>query len=121
MHTKLLVLSIVRIRNQQRPLTLREILLQTDDTSISLSFLSQPGVEQEEVIPRLIILLVVGILGGQSHQCFLAQNQIIQFVFKDDTSVKQAILDESVAGRQLFFSKGNLCQIVFPLMWVAGC
>ena len=65
MYAKALVLCKVRVRKQDGPVALRIVALQHGQTVVGLCGTSLSGVEQEEVVPCLVVLLVVRILAGQ--------------------------------------------------------
>ena len=119
-HAKALVLGKVRVGQQRGPLALREVALQHRQTTVGLRGTTLSRKEQEQVVPHVIVMLVVGIVPRQSRQVFLAQRQVVQLVFDDDTGVIQAVLDDIMTGGQLFLRKGNLRQIVFAVVGVEG-
>ena len=118
MYAKALVLSEVRVRQQNGPITLGIVLLEHGQTALSLVVASLSRVQQEQVIPRLVVMFVVGILRSQTAQCLLAKRQVVELVLEDDARMEQTVFDEVVALGQLLFGKRYLCQIVFALMRV---
>ena len=118
MFAKTCILLEIRIREQNGPLTFRLFLLHLGQTGLSLSFAPLERIEQEQVIERLVQVLVVGIVVRQSCQVLLTQRQVAQFVLEDHTRMEQTILDDIVRNCFLLIGKGNLRQIVLTLVGI---
>jgi len=118
MLAKLCVLHEVRVCEQRRPLTVGEPRLEAIDIVFGRGRLLEPGVEQEEMIIRLVDVLVVAVVVRQSAEVLLGQGQVVQLVLEDDASVMQTVLQQQVAGGKLFGREGYLSQVVLPLMRV---
>ena len=72
------------------------------------------------MIPGIIEFLELGIVLRQAQQLFLAEFQVVEFVFEDDARLQQSLLNDGVARGLLFVSEGNLSQIKFAVMGVVG-
>ena len=66
MYAKALVLCEVGVRQQYRPVAFREVALEHRETAVCLGSTSLSRIEQEEVVPCLVVMFVVGILAGQT-------------------------------------------------------
>ena len=115
------VLLEIGVGQQDGPLALRMVLLQSGQTLVGLCLPALPHVEQIEVIPGLVHLCVVVIVACQSQQLFLAQRQVVEFVLEDDARVEQPVLDDVVGGSLLLFCEWYLCQIVVALVGIVPC
>jgi len=51
----------------------------------------------------------------------MAEAEVVEFVFEDDTRVEQSFLDDVITLLALLFGEGNLCQVVFALMRIIDC
>ena len=119
-HAKTLVLHEMGVGEQDGPLAVGIVALEHVDTVSGLSRASLARVEQEQVVPALVVLHIVGILGSQSRQCLLTEPEIVEFVLEDDARMEEAVLDQVVAGSPLLVREGYLRQVVFALMGVEG-
>ena len=120
MDAEALVLDEVGVVEQYRPFAFREVALEHGQTAVGFQGASLSGVEQEQVVPCLVVVLVVGIVGGQACQHLLAQLQVVEFVLDDDAGMVETVLDGIVAGCHLFLRKGYLCQVVFTIVRILG-
>ena len=64
------------------------------------------------MVPRLRVVLVVGVIGSQSAQVSLADVQALHLILQDDTGMEQPILDDIVTGGLLLIGEWYLRQIV---------
>ena len=120
MFAKTGVLLKIGIAEQDGQLTFRVVLLHASQTTVGQVGLSLAGIEQEEVIPRLVHLFVGGILVGQAGQLLLGQTVVLQLILEDHTGIIQTIHDNQVALGFLFVGKGYLCQVVLAVVRVVG-
>ena len=120
MYAEALVLGEVGIRQQDGPVTLGIAYFERIKAAICLGGLSTAGVEQEEVIPSLVVMFIFRILGGQTCQRLFAETQVVKLVLEDDASMEQAVFNKVVALSNLLFGKRYLCQIVLALVGVEG-
>ena len=112
------ILHIVRIAEQGSPLALRILFLQFGQPGVGLVHVAFACIEQVEMIVNIVHVLKVWILVGKSAQVAFAQPQVVEFIFKDDAGVEEAVFQNLVAGCHLFFRKRNLGQIILPFMRV---
>ena len=120
MYAEALVCQEVGVAEQYRPVALRIVALQHCQTVVGLLFPTLTGVEQPQVIPRHVVALVVRVLPRQSGEVFLAERQVVELVLEDDTGIEESLLDDGIAGGNLLFGKGNLCQVVRTVVRVEG-
>ena len=73
MYTETLVFSKVGVGEQDSPVALWVLLLQHGETVVGFCGAPLSRIEQEEVIPGLVVLLIIGILAGKSVEGFLAE------------------------------------------------
>ena len=118
MHSLARVLGKVGIGEQRCPRTLRIIRFQPIYILLRCCVVTFPAVQQEEVIVDIGHPVEVGILRKQTLELLLAEQKVVEFVLKNHAAVEQPILDDVVALGHLFFGKGNLLEIIFPLVRV---
>ena len=118
MHSLARVLGKVGISEQRSPRTLRIIRFQPIYILLRRCVVTFPAVQQEEVIVDIGHPVEVGILRKQTLELLLAEQKVVEFVLKNHAAVEQPILDDVVALGHLFFGKGNLLEIIFPLVRV---
>ena len=120
MLAKLGILCIVGVCQQDGPFTFRMLYLQMTDTVVGLEMISLTQIEQIEMIPGFIGMLIAGIVACQSAEVLLAEPQTIHLVFQDDACIEQGFLEECVALCLLLRCEGYLCQIIVALMRIGS-
>ena len=117
-YAKLRVFLEVGVVEDGCPLAFGIFLFQQTDIVVGGGWFSLARIEQEQVVVHIVHLLVVGIVVGKPAQVLLAQGEVVQLVFEDDTRMVQAVFQYLVAGCHLVFRERNLCQVVFAFVRV---
>ena len=63
-------------------------------------------------------LLKFGEVGHQTIELLFAERQMVEFILENDARMIESVLNDEVAGRDLFFGERNLRQIVFAFVRV---
>ena len=72
------------------------------------------------MIPRIVELLVLGIVLRQTQQLLLAEFQIVEFVLENDARLQEGFLYDGVARGLLIVCERNLRQIELAVMRIVG-
>ena len=72
------------------------------------------------MVPRLGVILVVGVIGSQSAQIAFADAQALHLILQDDACMEQTILDDIVTDGLLLIGEWDLRQVIFTVVRIKG-